>query len=61
MDVFKQKLQEKYMKETLAMLNVLISCTSQGGHKENRETRSQSYYDGQNAYMDKGTVAFAKH
>lgn len=42
MDGFKQKLQERYTKQTLALLNVLISCLSQGRHELNRERRSQS-------------------
>ena len=61
MDVFKQKLQEKYMKQTLALLNVLISCISRGRHEENRESRSQSDYNGQNDYIEKGKGAFTEH
>lgn len=40
MDMFKQKLQEKYMKQTLPILNALISCTSYGWHKKTTDKKT---------------------
>lgn len=59
MDVFKQKLQEKYMNWTLPILNALITRRSGLAQEEDRKTIIQGYYDGQNANTDK--VVFAKH
>lgn len=40
MDMFKQKLQEKYMKQTLPILNALVSCTSHGWHKKTTDKKT---------------------